>query len=209
MRKGIVIGLCLACGACTTGGLFASRSSDLPATADEANEAAGAPIDAQGIAVYLELMRRLIEGDSLTQAETFREVVNDADFAPTTTNRLKLALALAVPGHTGSDAARAEQQLSALLAAPAALLPEERVLAAIQLRDVEQRLILDTTAEQLRRESQEALQTQNTESAARLATALEEIRVLRAELDDARQRLEAITAIEQSIRERDNGSNQP
>jgi hypothetical protein len=204
------VGVALLLAGCSaSGGLFGGRSSpsDVPPTAAPA--ASRDSLDPDGLRVYLEMMQRLIEGDPLTQAGAFRDVAEAADIAPTTTNRLKLALALSVPGHLGSDTGRAEQQLSALLAAGASLLPEERVLATIQLRDVEQRLILDSTAERLRTESEAALEAQNAESAARLAAALEENERLRLELEDARERLEAITAIEQSIRERENGPNQP
>jgi hypothetical protein len=151
-------------------------------------------------------MRGLIEGDALTQAELFGEVADAADIAPTTTNRLKYALALATPGHPGSDATLAEQRLSALLASADALLPEERMLVTIHLREVEQRLILDSAAAQLRSDSASALEQQNSQSAAELARALEENRRLRAELDDATQKLNALAAIEQSIRERENDS---
>jgi hypothetical protein len=164
-------------------------------------------IDTQGLGVYLELMRTLIEGDVLTQAQIFGEVADAADIAPTTTNRLKYALALATPGHPGSDATLAEQRLSALLASADALLPEERMLVTIHLREVEQRLILDAAAAQLRSDSANALEQQNLESAAQLRAALEENRRLRAELDDATQKLNALAAIEQSIRERENDSN--
>jgi hypothetical protein len=152
-------------------------------------------------------MRALIESDALTQAEIFGEVADAADIAPTTTNRLKYALALATPGHPGSDATLAEQRLSALLASAGALLPEERMLVTIHLREVEQRLILDAAAAQLRSESANALEQQNLESAAELSRALEENRRLRAALDDATQKLSALAAIEQSIRERENDSN--
>jgi hypothetical protein len=163
-------------------------------------------VDTQGLGVYLELMRALIEGDALTQAEIFGEVADAADIAPTTTNRLKYALALATPGHPSSDATLAEQRLSALLASADALLPEERMLVTIHLREVEQRLILDAAAAQLRSESANALEQQNLENAAELRAALEENRRLRAELDDATQKLNTLTAIEQSIRERENDS---
>lgn len=207
MAKWIVSLLALSVAACSsTGGLFGSRDGpDNPPVAAAGGDAAG--IDTRGLGVYLELMRNLIEGDAVTQAETFSSAADAADFAPTTTNRLKYALALSVPGHAGSDATLAEQRLSALLAAGDALLPEERVLATIQLRDVEQRLILDAAAEQLRRESAAALEQQNSESAERLQAALDENRRLRAELEDATEKLDAITTIEQSIRERENGSN--
>ena len=210
MHRLIVIAAALALTACSTsGGLFGARdraAADAapPPEADAGNTNA---IDARGLAVYLEMMRILIEGDALTQAETYRSVAEAADFAPTTTNRLKHALALAVPGHSGTDPVVAEQRLSALLSAADALLPEERVLAAIQLRDVEQRLILDAAAERLRREMGAALEAQNAESTQRVQSLLDENRRLRAELEDATAKLEAITTIEQSIQEREDGAN--
>jgi hypothetical protein len=99
--------------------------------------------------------------------------------------------------------------LSDLLAQGAALLPAERVLATVQLRDVEQRLILDAEAEQIRQSAAEELATQVAESAQRLEAALEENRRLNAELETATEALDAITTIERSIRERENGPNPP
>lgn len=211
MRRGAVIAGSLLLGACaSTGGLFGRGPSDAATAASESAQEtsrSAAAFDAEGLAVYLEMMRLLIEGDSLTQAETFRSVAEAADYAPTTTNRLKLALALAVPGHPGSDAAEAERRLSALLSAGNALLPEEQVLATIELRDVEQRLVLDAAADRLRREMETALAEQNSASAERVQGLLEENERLRAALDDATAKLDAITNIEQSIRERESGAN--
>lgn len=207
MDRWIIFIAVLALSACSsTGGLFGSRSSSRPAESEADEAGSGETMNAEGLAVYLEMMRLLIEGDSLTQAETFRSVAEAADFAPTTTNRLKHALALAVPGHPGSDPMLAEQRLSALLAAGDALLPEERVLATIVLRDVEQRLILDAAAEQLRSEMTAAIEEQNAASARRIQGLLDENERLRSDLEDATAKLDAITSIEQSIRERENES---
>lgn len=197
--------------ACTsTGGPFSAlRGAADEAVEQEVSSSSAGTLDADGLAVYLELMRQLVEGDTVTQAEAFGTAAESAALAPTTTNRLKHALALAVPGHASSDAARAERALSALLAQGDTLLPEERVLAAIHLRDVEQRLILDAEAEQLRDAAASELERQNAESAERLEAALEENRRLRAELDEATEALDAITSIERSIRERENGPNAP
>jgi hypothetical protein len=164
-------------------------------------------LDAQGLGLYLEMMRELVEGDPVTQAQTFRSVAPSADAAPTTTNRLKLALALAIPGHPSADAAEAQRMLSQLLAAGAALLPEERMLVSIHLKEVEQRLILDSAAEQLRTEAAAALAAQDDENSRRLESALAENAQLRQQLEEAQQKLNAITNIERSIRERENGSN--
>jgi len=202
IHTGLAIALAAVLTACSVGGLRAPTSQ---ARAGQGDTAAPS-IDTGGLALYFEVMRRLVEGDPVTQAETFREVAEDAELAPTTTNRLKLAFALATPGHAGSDASAAERQLSALIVAGDTLLPAERVLATIHLKDVEQRLILDAAAEQFLREADGTVARQNTESAAQLRAALAENRRLRAELEDATQKLDAITTIEQSIRERGNGA---
>lgn len=208
MARWLLSLVALSVAACSTlGNVFHIRQNPAGPPTDLDTAGDGAAVDARGLSVYLELMRNLVEGDAVTQAETFSAAVDAADFAPSPTNRLKYALALSVPGHAGSNPKLAEQELSAILSADEALLPEERVLAAIQLRDVEQRLMLDAEAERLRAESAAALEQQNSENAQRLQAALEENRRLRAELEDATQKLDAITSIEQSIRERDNGPN--
>ena len=92
-----------------------------------------------------------------------------------------------------------------MLATGDALLPEEQVLALIHLKDVEQRLILDAEAERLQRAATAATAQRNDRSAQQLQAALEENRQLRAALDEARAKLDAITNIERSIRERENG----
>ena len=94
--------------------------------------------------------------------------------------------------------------LSELLATGDALLPEEHVLALIHLKEVEQRLILDAEATRLQRATAAATAQRNDRSAQELQAALEENRQLKAALDEARARLDAITNIERSIREREN-----
>lgn len=203
MGRWLAILLAVTAAACSAaGGPFGARDSTNQALPPASVSASAT----DGLGIYLDLMRHLVEGDTVAQVESFRAAEEAADFAPTTTNRLRFALALAVPGHSGSDAALAEQRLSALLGAGDALLPEERALAAIHLRDVEQRLILDAAAAQLRRDAADAIEQRNTESARQLEAALEENRRLRAELEDATEKLNALTTIEQSIRERENGA---
>lgn len=188
---------------CSLGSLWGRDEGSAGVETGTANGA----LDGEGLVEYLEIMRRLVEGDPVTQAETFLEVATAASESPTTTNRLKLALAIATPGHPGSDAAEAQRRLSALLAAGAALLPEERMLVAIHLKEVEQRLILDSEAERLRAEVDAARARQDNEVARRLQAALEENERLTKALEEAQQKLDAITSIERSIRERENGAN--
>ena len=159
------------------------------------------------LALYLNTLRDLIEGDAVLKADVFRNASAAVDAAPTTTNRLNLALALATPGHPSSNPLEAQRLLNEVLAKDNALLPEERVLALLELKDVEQRLILDAEAARLQRAAQVAATQRNDQSAQRLQTALDENRALRQQLDEARAKLDAITTIERSIRERESGAN--
>ena len=94
------------------------------------------------ISPMLEMMSALPQGDPAHQAEVFQSAKDAAELSPTTSNRLKYALALATPGHSGSDPVAAQRQLAELLATPQTLQPVERLLAVIELRQVDQRLVL-------------------------------------------------------------------
>jgi hypothetical protein len=204
MHKWMAIGLSAVLAACSaTGPFFGPLGAEETSRPAAATDPAPQALDARGLGVYLDMMRRLIEGDAVEQAETFRRVQQEADASPTTTNRLKLALALAVPNQPASDPKKAAELLSALLSDNDALLAEERVLATIELNDVQQRLVLDAAAEQIKRDAEEQRARQNTEESQRLEAALEENRKLKAQLDDALAKLDAITTIEQSIRKRE------
>lgn len=205
-RAPLVLSLAIAAAGC---GAFGPRPGP------QAAKPAGQPpptngarsLSNDGLALYLNTLRDLIEGDAVLKADVFRNVAAAADTAPTTTNRLALALALATPGHPSSNPAEAQRLLNEVLAKDNALLPEERVLALLELKDVEQRLILDAEAARLQRAAQVAATQRNDQSAQRLQTALDENRQLRQQLDEARAKLDAITTIERSIRERESGAN--
>ena len=154
------------------------------------------------ITAALELMRTLPEGDPARQAELFQATKDDAVSLPTTSNKFRFALALATPGHGGSDPVAAQRQLSELLAIPETLLPVERLLAEIELQNVDQRLVMQSENKQLRddapREARDKLQTMNR----RLVAESDDNARLRKALDEARAKLEAVTHIERSINDR-------
>jgi hypothetical protein len=166
--------------------------------------------DLTAITPALELMRSLPDGDPARQAELFQSAKDAATLAPTTSNKLKFALALATPGHGGSDPVAAQRQLAELLATPETLLPVERLLAMVELQEVDQRLILQEENKQLReeapRESREKLLAVNK----RLTAETDENARLRKALDEAQAKLDAVTHIERSINDRGpNGPHRP
>ncbi len=201
---------CLVLGACAGGpSPFGSRSGEPLEGAPDVGAAAASPMDTRSLGVYLETMQALVEGDAVLQAEVFDSAAEAATLAPTTTNRLRFALALATPGHTGADPLEAQRRLAELLAAGDTLLPEERSLATIHLQEVEERLILDTAARQQQQTSAAEIARLDADSAERLEAAQAENQRLRDQLADAQEKLEAITSIERSIRERDGATNVP
>ncbi len=184
---------------------FARQKDAAPA------EPARLPQDLSAVAPLLEMMSALPQGDPARQAEIFQSAKDAADLTPTTSNRLRFALALATPGYSGSDPVAAQRQLSELLARPETLLPIERLLALVELKEVEQRLILQAENRRLRDDaphddSRDKLQALNR----RLAAESDENAKLRKALDEARAKLEAITHIERSINDRgSSGSRTP
>jgi hypothetical protein len=165
--------------------------------------------EAASVAAVLDLMRTLNQTDPARQAEAFQAAKDAADLAPTTSNLLRYGMALAAPGHSGSDAVAAQRQLSELLARPETLLPMERALALVQLKEVEQRLVLQAENRRLRdevsRDTRDKLQAANR----RLQSEQDENARLRKELEDLQAKLDAVTHIERSINDRKNGSRQP
>jgi hypothetical protein len=163
-----------------------------------------APQDLSPIMPLLEVMSSLPQGDPARQAEMFQAAKDAAELSPTTSNRLRYALALATPGHSGSNPVAAQRQLSELLARPETLLPSERLLALVELKEVEQRLILQAENKRMRDEAVPPDDSRDKLLAAnrRLQAESDENVRLRKALDEARAKIEAITHIERSINDR-------
>lgn len=154
------------------------------------------------LGIYLQTMEQLITGDPLTRAQVFNDAERAVEIVETTTNRIRYALALSIPGHSGSDPAAAAERLGALLAI-SDLLPEERMLITIQLRQAEALQILAAANADLTRRIDSAVAASDAEGAQRLRTVQAENERLRQELEDARTMLDALTSIERSISERE------
>jgi hypothetical protein len=108
--------------------------------------------------------------DPHDQAALYERISTDAVLEPTAPNRLQLALLKAWPGHLGHNPEAARQMLQTALMHHYELTPEVETLARIYL------LLID-----------QQLQASNRS------------RTLAAELEEARQKLEALTTIEQTV----------
>jgi hypothetical protein len=159
--------------------------------------------------VDLEIVSRLPAEPPARQAAEFAQAKRTADAAPTATNRLRYALLLATPGHAGTDPVAAQRQLSEILASRDTLSAEERMLATLELGQVERQLALLATNRHL--QDRAAAQTQATAADAhrRLAALQTENARLRKALADAQAKIDAVTHIERSIGERATGGPPP
>jgi len=164
-------------------------------------------VDTGGLSVYLATIDQLLDGDTLTQAAAFSDAENDAAFAPTTGNRLRYALALAVPDHPGSDPAAAVTRLRDLLAAGDALHPAERMLATMQLHNAEKLMVLEQSRAELQRRYDAAVAARDADAATEIRRLQSDNARLQNELRDATEMLDAITSIEESISEREDDAN--
>lgn len=152
---------------------------------------------------YLQELERLATGDPATQAEIFADAESRAKLTPDPSTNLRLALVLATPGHSESDAEQAQSLLRELLTQSPLMTPAEIALAQIHLKSVEDRIVLSSEARMLRQSSSRQTQTQEQAINQRIANVEAENRRLRRELRDAEGKLEAITTIERSIREQE------
>src|SRR5277367_6086394 len=188
-------------GGCSLGDIFTRQRPAAPIEQERTTQ------DLSPIAPMLDMMSSLPQGDPARQAETFQAAKDAAELTPTTSNRLRYALAMATPGYSGADPVAAQRQLAELLARPETLLPVERLLAAVELKEVEQRLILQAENARMRdtvpNDTHDKLQAINR----RLAAETDENAKLRKALDEARAKLEAVTHIEQrSVTDRGTGA---
>jgi hypothetical protein len=125
---------------------------------------------------YLKELSDLAAGDPATQAEIYADAS---------------AAAQLIPG------------LREILTQVQLLTPAELSLATIHLNNAERLIVANNEARRLRESSSRAARTEKQALSQRLSTVEAENRRLRSDLEEAEEKLEAITSIERSIREQE------
>ncbi len=154
---------------------------------------------------YLKELGAISIDDPAAQAEIYADAKAAAELTPNPSTRLRYALVLGTPGHPQSDPAAAESLLRDVLTQTEILTDAEIALANIYLNSAEIQLVQDAEARRLRAASNQVARTQEAVLNDRLARVESENRRLRQELEESEKKLEAITSIERSIREQNNG----
>jgi peptidyl-tRNA hydrolase len=171
-------------------------------------------LGAPGANEYLHEIYELAEGDPATQADMIANAKSAAEITPGTSTQLRYALLLATPGHAESSDIQAQSLLRSLLAEPDLMTPAENALATIHLREVEERLVLRAEADRLRAEiaaaeNVPATPTEDAALAQRVANVEAQNRRLRRSLAESEAKIEALSAIERSLRDQsDNADRQ-
>ena len=157
--------------------------------------------DGQIVAAYLATLDRLGRGGAAEQAEIVATTRSAYLADPSTQKRLRYAFVLSVPGHAASDPAGARALLGEALATPETMLPSERALADLMVRDLDARLALTHENDSLR--SGSTLQDDNrfAELNRKLQAETAEKERLRRELERAEAKLEAIATLEGGTKE--------
>ena len=160
-----------------------------------------AAIDAPDLETYLAELSELTSGDAGRQADIFDDASAAAELTPGPGSTLRLALILATPGHAQSDPGQAVMLLREVLQQEASLTTEQLALASVYLANAERLVSVTGEIARLRDSSARANRAEQQSSARRIAAVEAENERLRRELEEAEQKLEAITSIERSIRE--------
>lgn len=152
---------------------------------------------------YLQELYDLAAGDPATQAEIYADAESGAKLTPGPQTNLRFALVLATAGHPEYNPELAQTLLRELMTQSALMTPAETALTTIHLKAVEEQIVLSAEARRLRASSSRAARTEEEAINQRLARVEADNRRLRRELEEAEEKLEAITSIERSIRAQD------
>jgi hypothetical protein len=183
-----------------TDGLFTQKPPPPPKPVID-HKAASSEALADDFAV----LDRLIEAPAQQQMQIVGSAEEDFRTTPTQSKKLRLALILGTPDQAGSDLPRAEEMLQELSDDPqSSLLPAERTLLSLQLKQIGDYLTLEAENRTLQADAARADQLAPLKH--RLDGAAGENAKLKKELQEAQAKLAAIANIEKSLNERKPGN---
>ncbi|MEJ0005679.1 MAG: hypothetical protein WDM77_04660 [Steroidobacteraceae bacterium] len=186
-------------------GVLLSGCANLGASRDVAPSERPPTIDravtqAALLASYLETLQRVVQGAPAEQAEILSGARRDFETAPTPSHELKYAMILATPDHPGTDSVKAQQLLRELIATQETLLPAERAMAFLTLKNVDRSLAQTADVQRLSAASDHTDRDRGMATLTRrLQNEVDENARLHKELDDAHAKLDAIANIERAL----------
>ena len=160
---------------------------------------------AEALADDVEVIYKVVAAPPDQQMQIVGSAEQDFHPTPTASRKLRLALILGTPDQAGADLPRAQQMLQELAAEPdSSLLPGEKSLVALQLKQIGDYLTLEAENRTLQADAARADQLAGLKH--RLDGAAGENAKLKKQLEEARAKLAAIANIEKSLNERKPGN---
>jgi len=142
---------------------------------------------------------RLAPGDYARQAAELATAQAAVEANPTSSNRLRYAIALGAAGHPASNPVEARRLIAELLAGQNDLRPQELSLANAYLREFDARVALYADLGRQREEAERKLQSLDADGDRRYNALNAETQRLRKALAEAERKLEAVAEMEHSL----------
>jgi hypothetical protein len=152
-----------------------------------------------GDAAYFEVLDLMAPGDAVRQSTGLASTLTQAQQNPTSSNRLRYAIALGAAGHVSSNPVEARRLITELLAGQNDLTPREVSLANAFLREFDARVALYADLARQREESERQLQSMDADDDRRYSALNAETQRLKKALAEAERKLEAVAEMERTL----------
>jgi plasmid stability protein len=192
VRKALLASVAIALTACA--GLQPANKSAAPGQTVTASTPKPA-----GAASYFEVLDRMAPGDAVRQSTELAATLTQAQQNPTSSNRLRYAIALGAAGHVSSNPVEARRLITELLAGQNDLAPQEVSLANAFLREFDARVALYADLARQREESERHLQSIDADGDRRYSALNAETQRLKKALAEAEAKLEAVAEMERTL----------
>ena len=151
------------------------------------------------IASYFEVLDLMAPGDVIRQSAELASTLTKAQQNPTSSNRLRYAIALGAAGHSASNPVEAKRLITELLAGTNDLTPQEVSLANAFQREYDARVALYADLARQREESERQLKSIDADGDRRYNALNAETQRLKKALAEAERKLEAVAEMERSL----------
>jgi plasmid stability protein len=151
------------------------------------------------ITSYFDVLDLMAPGDAVRQSDALAATLSQAQQNPTSSNRLRYALALGAAGHSSSNPVEARRLITELLAGAKDLTPQEVSLANAFLREYDARVALYADLARQREESERQLQSIEMDGDRRYSALTAETQRLKKALAEAERKLEAVAEMERAL----------
>ena len=138
-------------------------------------------------------------GDAVRQSTELASTLTQAQQNPTSSNRLRHAIALGAAGHSSSNPVEARRLITELLAGEHDLTPQEVSIANAFLREFDARVALYAELARQREESERQMKSMSADEDRRYGALNAETQRLKKALAEAERKLEAVAEMERNL----------